>query len=438
MTGNLQARRIGALLIDALGAFFIAALISLIRHTPLGLRDNLVVPLVLMPVAIYFCVLLFGRTPGQWVHGLIRVHARTGERPYRLYDLLFESDLRDAPTLPLPAVATFGAIPAALAILTLGAAHRVASYDPTMRAWKEETFPLFAPDPKSADWRVLPFYYSTGAWPVRFEGNSILYSLPYEKGPPERFVGKIGVYWNLPEAKITLLGPLTLKEPASIDALKACFLKAYACVGVRRDLAEKQLRPFFERGKVTGGTWFQVENPLLKPEEKAQGLYLQAKSRDGSRIFEAYYLVNAKLALQGILLERSTGPAGAAASERLRQVVGSIRMQDDLAAPTAWVNQQLARVKLRPGSRLEELKDAQGILLAKISVDPRVFDSFYHLGGLGMLLYREAQKSGDVELAASSKLLVQSTYRFGQDVDPKNPKLRELETFKAQVEQAPR
>lgn len=436
-------RLFSATLLDWLFALGLGGMSSLYRAHSLTLWENLALPTLLLPVGLYLFMVFVGQSPGQWMHGLARVHSRTGERPYRIYDFFFDSEWRDVPNLPLPGLALHFALPIALSILVLGTFHRVASNDPSMRAWTTTTLPIFAPAPladgkANPDWKVLPFYYSTGAWPARFEGKDILYSLPYEKGPPERFVGKIGILWNLPEAKITLVGPLTLKEPDTVANLQDCFTKNYGCITARRSIIARQLKPFFDQARLEIGNWFTVENPALDPAARAQGLYLQGPSLDGTRIFEAYYLVNSKMAIQGIVLERSDGAIGKSASERLRQVVGSIRMDTDLAAPAAWVNAQLAKVRLRPGLPLGALLDAQGILLSKVSVDPKVFDSFYHLGGLGMMLYTEAKKTGELELAAASKTLVQSVFRFSQDVSQNRQadakKLQELELFKAQVE----
>src|SRR5262249_3796862 len=67
----------------------------------------------------------------------------------------------------------------------------------------------FAPSPSDHEWSVMPLFYSLGAWPKEYLGHPVFYELPYEKGPPSHFVGKVVMRWEMPNIKLTVEGPRT-------------------------------------------------------------------------------------------------------------------------------------------------------------------------------------------------------------------------------------
>ena len=200
---------------------------------------------------------------------------------------------------------------------------------------------------------------------------------------------------------------------------------------------ERQLKGFFEKAELKKAAWFDVENEALPRDARPQGLYFSGLGKNEKTWIEAYFLVNSKMAIQGVILERSYDQKGIEASETLQKVIGSQRLVDDLLAPRTWVNSQIAKVRLTDKSTTAEMIQAQAFLLSKVSVDPKTFESFYHLGGLSMTLFERAKKTHEIELTSTSKQTILSTYQFGEDVNPKHPKLKELELFRAQLKKAP-
>jgi hypothetical protein len=409
----------------------------LFLKTSLLVWGHFLLPLLLTPVFRYITSAVFGLSPGLFLLRIQFVHIQTKAPIKRLFDWIFESELHSLDALPVAPFVTQFLIPLLLTANIGFQSFRIGSQDPAIMAYPTWSPPLFAPDPGDMNWNPLAFYYASGAWPNRYQGHPVLYSLPYEKGPPERFVGKIQIFWELPGAKITLLGPLTLGEPRDVQTLKSCFQKKWNCIGLRRSMLSRQLKVFFDKAVLKNAAWFEVNNPALTDDQKTQGIYYSGPAQNGQGWVEAYYLLNAKMALQGILLERSNDAMGVQASETLKKVVGSQRMETDLLAPKTWVNSQIAKIKLTNKSSTEELLQAQAFLLSKVSVDPKVFESFYHLGGISMNLFEKAKATHVGELTSTSKQTILSTFQFGEDIDPKNPKLKELELFKAQLKKAP-
>jgi hypothetical protein len=74
----------------------------------------------------------------------------------------------------------------------------------------------FLPDVGSGQWEVLPFFFSLGAWPRTYAGKPVFYTLPYEKGPPDRFVGHLSARWEDPGTRVTFEGPKTPQAPVSV------------------------------------------------------------------------------------------------------------------------------------------------------------------------------------------------------------------------------
>jgi len=326
----------------------------------------------------------------------------------------------------------------------------------------------FLPDMASGQWEILPFFYTLGAWPKLYGGRPVFHSLPYEKGPPTRFAGHIAARWEEPQAQVTFEGPKTPDSPVATqkgehtprERIRDCLLggsKSLGCLRIREATLLRHFEDMQKRleGRSGGNTalgmkwkleWFTVKNAALAPEDQAQGIRLSAEdSGAGSsthaarRGEERYVLITENGTHQAIWLDY-TQPGSAEAGHAIQlfgQAIRSLRASNELGPGRAWIDRRLESVKLdeqTPRSPAE-LAEIQALLVAKISVQPAVYDSYYHLGGTAILLDRLARQSGlagsleGLELAAVAKPLVQNTYRFAQDIAPNDPRTTQLQGF---------
>jgi hypothetical protein len=193
--------------------------------------------------------------------------------------------------------------------------------------------------------------------------------------------------------------------------------------------------------------WFQVRNVALTTAERVQGIYLSAE--DEGRGEERYVLITENGTHQAVWLDypRPGSLEAKTAQETFAQAIRSLRASDELGPGRAWIDRKLEATRLGEllkGTSLEPSADAatvgqlsavQALLLAKITVQPSVFDSYFHLGGTALLLYRIAHTGSNkgslqgVELAAVARPLVQSAYRLAQDVAPSDPRTTQLQGF---------
>ena len=114
-------------------------------------------------------------------------------------------------------------------------------HHPLFQSATEMQLPAFSPDVSSptSDWTALPFFYTLGAWPKKFQGQAIFYGVPYEKGPPKNFVGHLAGRWKMPDILWIAEGPKTPLE-LSRSALKNCILSSalnLECASVREKSA---------------------------------------------------------------------------------------------------------------------------------------------------------------------------------------------------------
>jgi hypothetical protein len=141
---------------------------------------------------------------------------------------------------------------------------------------------------------------------------------------------------------------------------------------------------------------------------------------------------------------------GTAAREDFKNSMRSLRVSDDLAPGRVWVDQSLEKVNLRDVSKLgdsldavQKLAEVQALLIARISVDPKTYDTYFHLAGTALMLGRAAVKlrqfappKGNPELAAEilavAKPTVQTAQHYAQDVAPKEQRNSLLQNFWAE------
>lgn len=430
-------------------------------------------------------------TTALWVLGRLGAGSSPGEAAWHLRAA--KSQLKSALGAPLLQPARFSSTDLLIGafLTTFGITVSAWSLDRAVfkqPLWTRATaleLDVFLPDMKSRRWEVLPFFYALGAWPREYGGKPVFYSLPYEKGPPSRFVGHVTARWEAPGTQVTFEGPKTPKstmarglgERTPRDLIRECLLKAeysWSCLKIREATLHRHLSDIQRRltGKAGGDTalamswqlrWFTVRNPAIGSSEQAQGIYLSAVSNPAlsagapqgpAQGVERYILITENGTHQAISLSypEPGSPQAAAARSIFVQAIRSLRASDNLGPGRAWADSQLMSIHLdgklaallagtsvpseaQASGVITQLAQAQALLLAKISVQPSVYDSYFHLGGTALLLNRLARtgtRAGaleGLELAASAKPLIQSAYRYAQDLAPQDARTTQLQGF---------
>jgi hypothetical protein len=322
----------------------------------------------------------------------------------------------------------------------------------------DEVTDTTAPAPGSELWGVYPFFYSLGAWPKTFRGKDVFYFLPYEKGPPERFIGRIEARWSTPDTKVWFEGPKTPlaqdRYPFDRAEIRRCVSGMWGlpipalfhCLAVRDALLSRHFDSF-KQGKLKNVSlrWMEVSNPALPAQEQTQGIYLSASSE--SRGQDRFILITNGGTNQTFVLNYPLGPDGQYAQEVFQKAIRSLRVSDDLNPGRAWVDQGIEKVKLQ---ELDSTKDEavfarkvaaiQALLISRTSVEPKTYETYYHLAGTSLMLARRAAKlkllpQGDalqatgVDELSVAKPLIQNAYRYAQDVGPADKRNSALQSF---------
>jgi hypothetical protein len=184
--------------------------------------------------------------------------------------------------------------------------------------------------------------------------------------------------------------------------------------------------------------WFSVDNPVLMAEEQPQGIFLSAMNR--GHVQERYILISPSGTQQAFILDRGANAKGIQAHELFQQAIQSQRVSEQLGSGRAWINRELAGAKLDrilkekdPIRFVSDLTEIQALLLAKISVDPATYDSYYHLGGTALMLAKFAKSQHNSEWSAAAVPMVESAYRYAQDVQPRDPRTAQLQNMALEV-----
>jgi hypothetical protein len=301
-----------------------------------------------------------------------------------------------------------------------------------------------------ANWRVLAFHYSLAAWP-----EPVAYFMPYEFGPPKRFVGRIEAILrqaaNDNDEKIVFEGPKTPMEfqsgSVSRGELRGCVLgsPSFHCALIR-DIALQ--RPLEEMRKVGFSQfelrWFSAKNPMIPDEDRAQGIFLHATggTEDSPRYQDRYILVSPKGMQQSIIFSylkaASTDAENAAAkppsdnngdptasmsaADKMKIAIGTLRFSDDLNPGRAWVDRELETIRLgelpdvSSDQYLPKLVQAEGLLISKISVEPGPIESYFHLAGIQALLLQYGVNHHRPDLVDNAKQTLDQVYRFSKDI----------------------
>lgn len=297
--------------------------------------------------------------------------------------------------------------------------------------WKMEPF---IPQPK--EWSVSPFFYTLGAWPKSFSNQPVFYSVPYEKGPPTRFIGHIFLDWSFPDIRVVIEGPKTPEKVASQAELRECFsttasLKCLAQreLALRRHLSEIQrISPKHWTVK-----WFHVNNPFLPPESQAQGIYLGATGNHWAQ--DRFILVSSHNTHQTLILQRALNAAGDAAFDLIQKTVRSFRLFHELDSGKAWINRELESIQLNQLNSLNDekllaftLAQIQGQLISKISVEPGSYDSYFHLAGTTAMLIKKVPHLTSAQ-KNSFKRNLQSAYQYLEDIAPQDPRTTQIQNL---------
>lgn len=328
-----------------------------------------------------------------------------------------------------------------LAFIALG--YGLILQHPLWRAAEPLRLDGWAPSASEQNWRATGFFYTVGFWPESVGGQAVLPSIPYQKGPPQQFLGRITLRWNWPEVRVHVDGP---KTPDALGRGKLeradareCFLKGFvslvfspSCQSLRADAWRKLDLP--ERASRL--RWLDVDQPRLTEVERPQGLWFESEAADGSVLRQAV-LVNAKGAFQKFTLQIAAArePARRVSDiEAFTQVIRSQRVASELGITRTIADHDLQSVKLGGGPAgmpIEEAARAQILLASKLSAQPDAAEAYFHLAGSAWLASQAA--GSPPELSSWAKAQVTSALSFLRDVAPSSPRVAEVESLAAQM-----
>jgi hypothetical protein len=448
-------RFLAALLDLGIGASAFFVVFAALRWIPMPSPTTL--SLLLLFVAVTWGAQRFflGTTLGEKIWGL-KCQGKLSFAP-----VLLQSQPVSATTQSVGIFLTLSSFFSTLAIAYASIALHPVGMSAKATEW-EAFFPGFdqaQPGIEKDRWAVMPFFYSLGAWPQSFRGKAVFLNLPYEKGPPERFAGEITARWDS-QVRVTFEGPKSplssRKELYDRTEIERCVLHLWDslgtlphCLSVRSDVLGRHIDALRRvRPSQLSLSWVKVSNKALSPDQQLQGLYISAQNdRRGQ---DRFVMITARGTHQTFVLDYPVNEIGNAAREDFRNSMRSIRVSDDLAPGRVWVDQSLEKINLRDVTKLGESLDAiqklaeiQALLIARISVDPKTYDTYFHLAGTALMLGRSAVKlrqfsppKGNPELAAEllavAKPTVQTAQHYALDVSPKDKRNALLQNFWAE------
>jgi hypothetical protein len=352
-------------------------------------------------------------------------NARWGVRLWRSLGVLFGPRVS-----PLARVIDAIGAPLVFLILFAGALNH-----PIWRSDDAFTLDAWSPSAMGADWQPVGFYYSVGYWPQSLRGAPVLPLVPYQKGPPQQFVGRVTLRWDWPEARVHIDGPRTpetiSRGTATRENLKACFARSRlgillspACASLRTDTWKRLELP---TGRIR---WFEVQQTRLPEDERPQGLWLESTEASSGLRRETAVLVNAAGAMQAMTLEITAAREENRAREdreTFRQVIRSLRLTRDLGITRTIADHELLSAQASPSATPGQLARAQMLFASKLSADPAAAEAYFHLAGTAWLLARVPGLGG------WAKAQIFSAQAFLKDVAPNFSRQTELDTLAAQA-----
>lgn len=487
-TAAAYARR-GAWSIDL---FWAMALVYICIHeftlSPSDLLGTLVPVIFGILFLWWFQVAIFQRTLGMWVWGIQFQLLPSGKKPQILKNFKYymrgwfsknatdhrpiiypvqDSPLQGAKTLLALAISTFSLVGAvAFLYLTLWNHPELSP----VKTLEHQAFTSHESLQDSSDWQALPFFYTLGIWPRRFpldpSGLPILYTLPYQKGPPQVFIGKIEARWKMPYIKLTIEGPKTRTKGASVSLIQSClqhspffkglFKQGLKCLKLRHQTLHRhieEIQSTLSHRPTWTVRWFEMKNPRIPSNEEARGVYLKAATPQ--KIIERFIVINSEGRHQAFILERPPTSEGNHASEIFLKSIRSLRVLPQLSTGQALADTQLQKIHInRPTGSLKnpiefirQLAGPQAILLSKISVQPHSVQPYYHLGGTALMMAEYAKRQSETknqilparlsqvlnEALAVSHPLVQTCLKYAKDIRADHPMTQKLEQMSLQI-----
>lgn len=336
-----------------------------------------------------------------------------------------------------------------LAAITVGIFERKIAPHPYWVRGQEVDFPAVMPP---SDWRVLSFYYTMAPWPTRVGGNPVFYSIPYEMGPPKRFLGHIESDWIRSSVRVSFEGPKTPMEFQSRvrgrQAIHDCVLRsplfAPQCAEIRRLTLDRHLDELRALGYTKVElAWFSSENQAIPSDQRAQGVRLRGHQVSGidERIQDRYILITPQGLHQMISVSYFDNAEGRDAEHDFELAIGALRISEDINQGRAWTDSTLESTKLgelppiTDEDFLTAISEVQGLLVSKISVDPGMLEPYYHLAGSYLLVLKYCLKHPNPELKSLAQAMVERLDRYGHDVAPQHPRIADLDRLSQDAKQ---
>ncbi len=311
------------------------------------------------------------------------------------------------------------------------------------KEWLDQRFPEKV-DTEDSIWQVLPHGYTLGPWPMRFRNEPIVTKLTYNKGPPKKFLQSITQLWQPVEAELSLLGPKTLKEGMHQSQWKECFEARWTCNTQRSEVLEYVAHKK-DGAKLAKVTWFdhlEINGP--------RGIHLKWEYPQYQ--VDDFVIITENGIAQGFELKTVHTEIGEEARSLFYQILGSLKVKEDLAGSREWIQNKIRSVQLsqiRKQSdakmRLTQLIEIQTWLFSLLTVDPTHITPFFHLAGVTHLFaldllklqttYFENQESWIVTAKPNLENLLKYTKDFGQNSIPSQVEAL-LQDFLLQQEKA--
>ncbi len=266
---------------------------------------------------------------------------------------------------------------------------------PLYSSLKIEVLNNYFPE-KPDDDRILPFGYTLGPWPKDFRGEPIVTKLTYKKGPPLKFIDTLTQIWRPVEVELAITGPKTVVPGFKINEWRTCFQSEFSCSN------EKILfwdRVFPEErkhaGKTIRATWFESPDP-----RGVRGVHLVV--RTDTYEIDRFAVIVPNGSVQVFSLKSILNGPGIEARESFLKIMGSLKVNEDLANSRAWIEGKIKGVNLERIKKIPNLKErfeklilVQNWIFSYLSINPTELDSFYHLAGITHRLAMDLLKTRD-------------------------------------------
>ncbi|MBU6152817.1 MAG: hypothetical protein KGP28_00815 [Bdellovibrionales bacterium] len=260
----------------------------------------------------------------------------------------------------------------------------------------EETYEPSIPenlDREEGAFMTVSFGYHLVPWPKFFEGDPVVSTMDYQKGPPSKFITRMTQIWSPGNAEVIIEGPRTPETGVTVDQWKSC-LQSVFCVARKNRFIEIALKDLIkQRSRLKKVVWF--ESPAV---DAGRGLRLEFDLDE--QMLERFVIITDSGNTQNFSLRYAKNEIGKAAHEQFRKLMTGFTLRDDLKTPREWISTRLKGVALAriasipdPKIRYQKWIETQNLLFSQIAIDPRNVAPFFHLAGvthlLGMSLLKE-------------------------------------------------